>query len=204
MAGWLSPFRASDENLVQRAKEGDVRAFAELMERHQTRIHHLCLRFLGDVGLAEDVVQETFLAAWNALSTFRGDSAFGTWVHRIAVNRSRNRLLSDRRRHREMHLAIDGADDDDDPPLQLPDPTGGPDAVLLGRQVDDVIQGALDRLDEEQRVVLVLRDVQDLSYEEIADVLSVPRGTVKSRIHRARAALSAILGATLPAAERAS
>lgn len=202
MALW-SPFRASDDELVRRAREGDVRAFADLMERHQARVLQLCARFLGDEGLGEDVAQEAFLAAWNALGGFRGDSSFSTWIQRIALNRCRNRRMADRRRHRDQHVVI-GPSDEDGPDLDVPDPGVGPDGARLADEVDAVIERGLADLDDEHRAVLVLRDVQDLDYEEIATLLGIPRGTVKSRIHRARAALAAVLGATLPAAERAS
>jgi RNA polymerase sigma-70 factor (ECF subfamily) len=198
-----SPAGASDDELVRRAKEGDVGAFADLVQRHQGRVLHTTTRFLGDEGLGEDVAQESFVAAYKALGSFRGESSFGTWIQRIAVNRCRNRRMADRRRHRDQHLPI-GPSDDDGPDLDVPDSAPGPDMARLAGEVDAVIQRGLDALDDEHRAVLVLRDVQDLDYEEIADLLGIPRGTVKSRIHRARAALAVALGALLPSAERAS
>jgi RNA polymerase sigma-70 factor, ECF subfamily len=172
-----------DEDLVERSRTGDRAAFTELVRRHESRVYSLCLRMLGDPDDARDAAQDTFLTVYRKIAQFRGDALFTTWLHRIGVNCCYDAL---RRTRRQPLLRV--VDDD------VPD-VGPP----VDDHADDVAgtldaASALARLPEDYRVVLVLADVQDLPYEEIAKVLDVPIGTVKSRVHRGRIALAKVLG----------
>jgi RNA polymerase sigma-70 factor, ECF subfamily len=186
----------SDELLVRRFQEGNADAFEVLVQRHGTRVYNLCLRILGDPEEAADVSQDTFLAALRKLSTFRGDSAFTTWLHRVTVNACYDSL---RRKRRRPLLQIVRDEDDERPETSLPAPDHADEVVF---SVD--VARALLEVPEEFRVVLVLADVQDLPYDEIARVLEIPVGTVKSRVFRGRAALGKALGSPRGEPSRAS
>jgi len=166
-----------DRDLAALAAAGDDEAFAELVRRHERRVYNLALRMLGRSEDARDAAQDAFVACYRNLSKFRGDAAFSTWLHRIAVNACYDAL----RRRREML----GLDEAPEPP---PAADHG-DAVTTS--VD--VRRALLAVAEEFRTVLVLHDIQDLGYEEIARILEVPIGTVKSRLHRARVALGRVM-----------
>ena len=178
----------TDERLVRRFQEGNAAAFEALVHRHGTRVYNLCLRILGDPEEAADASQDAFLAALRKLNTFRGDSAFTTWLHRVTVNACYDSL---RRKRRRPLLQIVRDEDDERPETSLPAPDHADHVVF---SVD--VARALSQVPEEFRVVLVMADVQDLPYDEIARVLEIPVGTVKSRVFRGRAALGRALGAT--------
>jgi RNA polymerase sigma-70 factor (ECF subfamily) len=171
-----------DEDLVRRYLAGDDEAFAALVHRHGARIFNVCLRIVGDRDDASDAAQETFLAALRKLTQFRGDAAFTTWLHRIAVNACYD-LLRRQRRQPLLRLAVEVGDTDPEVGPPMPDHA---DEVVGTRDMAE----ALADVPEEFRVALVLADVEDLPYEEIAKVLDVPLGTVKSRVHRGRLALA--------------
>jgi RNA polymerase sigma-70 factor, ECF subfamily len=186
----------SDEVLVGKYLAGDERAFSVLVERHQTRVFNVALRVLGDPEDARDATQDAFVSMLRKLSQFRGESAFTTWLHRVTLNSCYDIL---RKRRRQPMLRLVG--DEDDP---LPD-TGPPvpdhaDATVASIEV----ARALQLIPEEYRVTLVLADIQDLPYEEIARVLDVPVGTVKSRMHRGRIALARAMGLDAPDREPTS
>jgi len=170
--------------LVDRARRGDERAFAHLLRLHQNRVYDLLVRMLGDRAEAEDVAQEVFVAFHRALPAFRGDSRVSTWLFRIAKNHCLNRLKYRGRRGEGQHVELDALDRAGAEGPETPERT------LERAQVNERVQAAIAALPEEQRLVLVLRDIEDLSYEEIAAVLEQPEGTVKSRLHRARLALA--------------
>lgn len=176
----------TDERLVRRFQEGSADAFEVLVQRHGTRVYNLCLRILGDPEEAADASQETFLAALRKLDTFRGDAAFTTWLHRVAVNACYDSLRRKRRRPLLQMVTDEGAERPE-PSVPVPDHAEG---VVLSIDV----ARALMEVPEEFRVVLVLADVQDLPYDEIAGILEIPVGTVKSRVFRGRAALGRALG----------
>ncbi len=173
-----------DEDLVRRYLEGDRDAFGVLVERHERRVYNLALRMTGREEDARDATQDAFLSALRKLRSFRGEAAFTTWLHRVTVNacydilrkRQRAPLLSER--------------PDDRPPL--PEPPAPDHAEATELSID--VQRALLAVSEDFRVVLILHDVQDLPYEDIAAILGVPVGTVKSRLHRGRVALARELG----------
>jgi RNA polymerase sigma-70 factor, ECF subfamily len=177
-----------DEELVRRFLLGDTDAFERLVERHRQRVYNLCLRVLGDPEDAADAVQDTFLSVLTKLRQFRGDAAFTTWMHRVAVNACYD--LS-RKRRREPLLRLAG--DQDLPESELGAPA--PDHAEESAGTQDAV-AALREVPEEFRVALVLADLHDMAYEQIAKVLDVPIGTVKSRVHRGRVALARAMGIT--------
>ncbi|WP_374584000.1 RNA polymerase sigma factor RpoE [Pseudoduganella sp.] len=172
-----------DRELVERARAGERAAFDQLVARYQRRLLRLVLRLLRDQAEAEDVVQETFLKAYRALPRFRGEAAFYTWLYRIAVNGARNAILRRRQRSGPQGIA----------PSQAPAPPpeiGTPESMLLSKQVMRAIDAALEALPLELRTAIVLREIEGLSYEEIAQIMECPLGTVRSRIFRAREAIA--------------
>ena len=168
-----------DAELVARASGGDDRAFAELVKRHERRVYNLAFRMLGREEDARDATQDTFLSCYRRLSSFRGEAAFTTWLHRIAVNASYDIL----RRRKGTTLGQD----------ELPEPPPSPDHGDRTAAAVDV-QRAPMRVAVEYRAVLVLCDLQGHAYDEVAEMLDVPLGTVKSRLHRGRIALGRVLG----------
>lgn len=190
----LALLAPSDEELVRRFKAGDREAFSELVRRYQDRVYTLCLRWMGDAATAEDVAQEVFLSLYKSLMDFRGDAKLSTWIFRVATNHCKNRRIHLIRRAADRHEPLEGLSRDDAPPREIADEKAGTDRGLHRSEAEQLIQTALAALDETHRSVVVLRDIEDLSYEEIAEILELPRGTVKSRLHRARADLARILG----------
>lgn len=174
-----------DEDLVRRCRAGDTSAFGELVERHQSRVYHLCLRIVGDPDEAYDAAQDALITAWRKLEQFRGESAFTTWLHRVTVNACYDQIRK-RRRQPMLHLATDD-DRVHEPGPPIPDHA---DAVTTSADV----MAALAHVPEDFRAALVLADVEDLPYDEIAAILDVAVGTVKSRVHRGRVALARALG----------
>lgn len=190
----LALFGPSDEELIRRFKGGDQEAFSELVRRYQDRIYTLCLRWLGEREQAEETTQDIFLALYRSLGDFRGESKFSTWIFRVATNHCKNRRLYRARRAHGRHEPLEGPENPDAPPRQIASEGPGTDARVTRSEAEDLLERALAQLDEGHRSILILRDIEDLPYEEIADILSVPRGTVKSRLHRARADLARVLG----------
>jgi len=175
----------SDEDLVRRAVGGDPSAFARLMERHERRVYNLCLRLVGDVDDASDATQEAFLTAYRRLSSYRGEAAFTTWLHRVAVNASYD-LLRKRGRAPVLASSRDGPAEEE---------RGAPAPDHAEETTDAIdVQRALLAIPEEFRAALVLHDAQDVPVQQVADILGVPVGTVKSRLHRGRVALARALG----------
>jgi RNA polymerase sigma-70 factor (ECF subfamily) len=175
-----------DEQLVRRFLGGDTAAFTTLVRRHEARIYHLCLRILADPEDAADAAQDAFLMALRKLDQFRGEAAFTTWLHRVAVNACYDVL---RKRKRTPLLRSVANDETGD--LE-PGPPSPDHADRVAGSAD--VATALAEVPEEFRVALVLADVQDLPYDEIAGILDVPLGTVKSRVHRGRIALARAMG----------
>jgi RNA polymerase sigma-70 factor (ECF subfamily) len=172
---------------LERCRAGDVAAFNVLVEAHQDTVFGLCLRMLGSTQPAEDVTQETFLSAYRNVERCR--DAFRAWLLRIAVNACTDEL---RRRRRRPQLSLDDATTDASP-LDLPDPSESPEEAALRGELSRHIQSGLMALPLDQRAAVVLRDVQGLSYEEIAQTLRLSPGTVKSRLSRGRARLRDLL-----------
>lgn len=189
-----------EEDLVRRLQQRDERAFLDCVRAYQDKIFGLIFRMLGSREEAEDVAQEVFVTVFKSIDSFRGDSRFGTWLYRIAVNHCKNRIKYLRRR---AHRSTAELDEQAEHALFHATPGGAaqhstlgqaearPDEALEGVQLELIVQRAIHRLDEEHRTLLVLRDVEELSYEEIVDITGLPEGTVKSRLHRARLVLKA-------------
>jgi len=177
----------ADEELIRRVVAGDGAAFGTIVLRHQDRLYNTVYRLVGSADDARDLVQETFVKAYENLDGFRSSSSLYTWLFRIAVNTS----LSHRRKRKWLHVGgTTGADGDSLTAAEIPDAAAAdPADPLMAAETDEIVQQALDGLDEEQRTVVVLRDIQQCDYHEIAQILGVPPGTVKSRLHRARLAL---------------
>lgn len=180
-----------ERSLVRRLQKQDPRAFEELVRTYQNRVFGLVYRMLGDRHEAEDVAQEVFLSVYRAIGRYRGDGRFQTWLFRIAANACRTRLrqLASRAAHRAEPLESvqDVARASANPPVAAE--VEGPEAAAAGRRLEAAIQRELSALDEDQRLLIVLRDIEGLSYQEILAVTGLPEGTLKSRLHRARLAL---------------
>jgi RNA polymerase sigma-70 factor (ECF subfamily) len=181
--------RDYDEMLVERAKAGDQSAFGLLVEKYRHRVIRLVMRFARDFSTAEDLVQETFIRAYRALPTFRGDSEFFTWLYRIAVNVAKSHLNAvSKREAMFITIAPDVRPSSDEEEQLLDECT--PELILIGKQMAQAVEAAVDKLPFDLWVVLSLREVDGLSYDEIANILMWPIGTVRSRIFRAREAIA--------------
>ena len=183
--------READQVLVDRVKAGDQQAFALLVAKYQRKVIRLISRLIRDPAEVEDVAQEAFLKAYRALPQFRGDSAFYTCIYRIAVNTAKNHLVSQGRR--PIPLSSLSNDEDDGEPFGADEAIADiqtPDAVLMTRQIAETVNRAIEALPAELRTAVTLREIEGLSYEEIADAMNCPIGTVRSRIFRAREAIA--------------
>ena len=186
---------AADEDalLVERVKQGDTRAFEMLVVKYQRRIQRLIGRMVRDVDLVPDIAQETFIRAYRALPKFRGESAFYTWLYRIAVNTAKKQLMALKRDPLVLESARFGADDDGEETSRAENElTDGstPESVLASKEIAQTVNAAIDLLSEDLRQAITLREIEGLSYEEIAAVMNCPIGTVRSRIFRARDAIA--------------
>ena len=179
---------AEERELVAKLKLRDEAAFSAFVLTYQERVFRLLLRMLGDRAEAEDLAQEVFISIFKAIDGFRGDSQLSTWVYRVAANHCRNRIKYLVRRRRQV---TDGFDEGDEQSFSHAAHTrpAAPDQLLEARQTESLLQEGLLSLDEEQRELIVLREVEHLSYDEIMAITGLPEGTVKSRLHRARAGL---------------
>ncbi|MFM8344092.1 MAG: RNA polymerase sigma factor RpoE [Betaproteobacteria bacterium] len=188
-----SPQTYSDLALVQRVQRGDVRAFDLLVIKYQRRVERLIGRFVRDTDLVQDLAQEAFIRAYRALPQFRGESAFYTWLYRIAVNTAKKQLMVLGRDPVITESALaerrEQEDETSAPQLEQRDDET-PEAVLAGKEVARVVNEAVQALSQDLRQALVLREIEGLSYEEIAQVMNCPVGTVRSRIFRAREAIA--------------
>ncbi|MFZ1834870.1 MAG: RNA polymerase sigma factor RpoE [Pseudomonadales bacterium] len=183
------PGEEADQQLVERVQKGDKRAFEVLVLKYRHRIFSLVLRFVRDPDEVQDVVQEAFIKAYRALPAFRGDSAFYTWLYRIAINTAKNHLVSRSRRPPGVDIEVEDAEYLEGAG-SLRD-NADPESLLATEQLRAAVDGAIRRLPEDLRTALTLREYEGLSYEEIAEVMRCPVGTVRSRIFRAREAVDA-------------
>jgi len=177
----------SDQQLVERVQKGDKRAFDLLVLKYQHKIVAIVSRYIKDNAEVYDVVQEAFIKAYRALGNFRGDSAFYTWLYRIAINTAKNHLVSRGRRPPSSDVDIDEADyyDGSEPLRDIESPEG----AMARDELQEVVNKAISSLPEDLRTALTLREMEGLSYEDIAAVMDCPVGTVRSRIFRAREAV---------------
>ena len=182
--------READALLVERVKQGDQRAFALLVAKYERRVQRLLSRLVRDSAEIEDITQEAFIKAYRALPQFRGESAFYTWLYRIAINTAKNYLATKSRRPVTVG-EFQGADDGEFFDLgDVVEDNNTPDAVLHSRQVAEAVNAAIEALPEDLKAAITLREIEGLSYEEIAQAMDCPIGTVRSRIFRAREALA--------------
>ncbi|MDF2628976.1 MAG: polymerase ECF-type sigma factor [Symbiobacteriaceae bacterium] len=188
-------FTVADETLVRRAQKGDQAALSELITRYERKTYNLAYRLMGNHADASDAAQEALVRVYTRLPNFRGDSAFSTWLFRVVTNTCLDEL---RRRGRLRHQSLDNPlpAEEGALPRQTTDESDGPIERAERREVQAAVQRAINRLPDEYRAVVVMRDLQDLTYHEIAAVLGTSLGTIKSRLHRARQALRLIIRAT--------
>lgn len=197
-ADWSAGFHVPmpegyEEQLVERLKRRDEAAFTELMRLYEKRIFQLVLRMLQDRGEAEDVAQDVFLTVFKSIDSFRGDSRLSTWLYRIATNHCKNRLKYLDRRARGKKTELDDLTESErmeSASMSASSQIARPDQQAEANQMELLMRSAIAQLDEEQRELVILRDVENMSYEEIQEITGLPEGTVKSRLHRARLVLA--------------
>jgi RNA polymerase sigma-70 factor (ECF subfamily) len=188
-AGAAMSERDVDRQLVARAQRGDKRAFELLVEKYQRKLGRLLARFIRDPAEVEDVTQEAFIKAYRALPAFRGDSAFYTWLYRIGINTAKNYLMALRRRApTSTEVEAEDAEGFEDGE-QLRD-INTPESMLLSAEIAQTVNATIDELPEELRTAIQLREIEGMSYEDIARIMDCPIGTVRSRIFRAREAIA--------------
>ena len=185
-----------DAECVKRVQRGDTQSFEILVRRHQNTTFNLIYRFLGDYDEATETAQEVFLSAYRSIQQFRGDANFATWLYRIAFNHASSRRKSlNSKLQRQVRLEDD---------LVLIDCGADPESSAERKEIQECVQQALNSLDRDDAQIILLRDLQDVRYEDIAETLDVPVGTVKSRLHRARQALRASLAPYFSTARKVS
>ncbi len=181
--------READQALVERAQGGDQKAFDQLVSKYQRKLERLLSRYVRDAAEVEDVAQEAFIKAYRALPGFRGDSAFYTWLYRIGINTAKNYLVAQgRRAPTSTGFDAEEAEGFDDAALLRDINT--PESLLMTKQIGETVNAAMEALPEELRRAIMLREIDGLSYEEIAATMDCPIGTVRSRIFRAREAVA--------------
>lgn len=180
---------ADERELLERLKRRDEAAFNRFVLLYQERVFRLLLRMIGDRAEAEDLAQEVFISIFKAIDGFRGESQLSTWVYRVTSNHCRNRIKYLARRRRHLAGEFDEQTEEGKDSAAAPERPTAPDRLMEARETENLLQAGLLSLDEEQRELLVLREVEHLSYEEIMAITGLPEGTVKSRLHRARSAL---------------
>ena len=183
----------SDMMLVERTVAGDQRAYGLLVAKYERRIQRLIARMVRDVDLVEDIAQETFIRAYRALHQFRGDAQFYTWLYRIAVNTAKKSLMDLKRNPVITESALRAGVDEDETSVMENELTSEetPETVLAAKEIAAAVNAAMEALPEDLRQAVTLREIEGLSYEDIAEVMGCPIGTVRSRIFRAREAISA-------------
>jgi RNA polymerase sigma-70 factor (ECF subfamily) len=181
--------REKDQNLVQRVQRGDKVAFEMLFTKYQRRVSRLVARFVRSEAEVEDIVQESFIKAYRALASFRGDSAFYTWLYRIAVNTAKNHLVSASKRPISLSQFEKNDDDDFQEDIFMSD-AATPESELITKQIAETVNKSMNELPADLREAIMLREIEGMSYEDIADAMGCPIGTVRSRIFRAREAIS--------------
>ncbi len=181
--------RQIDQVLVERAQAGDKHAFELLVSKYQRKLGRLLSRFIRDSAEVEDVTQEAFIKAYRALPTFRGDSAFYTWLYRIGINTAKNFLVSQGRRAPTV-TKLDAEESEGFEDADALHDLNTPETAMLTQEIGQTVNSAMAALPEELRVALTLREIEGLSYEEIAQAMNCPIGTVRSRIFRAREAVA--------------
>ena len=186
---------STDKELVKRVQKGDKGAFDLLVLKYEQKIVNLVMRYVRDPELALDISQEAFIKAYRALPRFRGDSAFYTWLYRIAVNTAKNYLAAQRRR--PMDIELDMQDPDQYGLHAKLKETDTPEGLTISQELQEVLERAIEALPDDLRTAIILRELDGMSYEEIAQTMECPVGTVRSRIFRARDAISKKVGSLI-------
>jgi RNA polymerase sigma-70 factor (ECF subfamily) len=186
---------STDTKLVKRVQKGDKGAFDMLVLKYQHKIVNLVMRYVRDPDLALDITQEAFIKAYRALPRFRGDSAFYTWLYRIAVNTAKNHLAAQRRRPMDIELDLQDPEQFD-LHAKLKE-TDTPEGISISRELKETVERAIQSLPDDLRAAIILRELDGMSYEEIAETMECPVGTVRSRIFRARDAIAKKVGPLL-------
>ncbi len=181
--------REVDQQLVERVQSGDKQAFNLLVAKYQRKLTRLLSQFVRDPAEVEDVAQEAFIKAYRALPSFRGDSAFYTWLYRIGINTAKNYLVSQGRKASMLH-GVDSEEAENYEEGGVLREMNTPESELMSKQIAQTVNRTLEELPEELRTAIILREMEGLSYEEIANIMDCPIGTVRSRIFRAREAIS--------------
>ena len=181
----------TDQQLVDKVKEGDKKAFNLLVLKYQNRVTNIVARYVKNSGDVADVTQEAFIKAYRALPNFRGVSAFYTWLYRIAVNSAKNYLVSQSRKPPASD--VDAQEAEFYEGAEALHELASPESKLLTKEIETMLLRAIDRLPDELRVAITLREMEGMSYEEISEIMSCPVGTVRSRIFRAREAIDAVI-----------
>ena len=184
-----------DQKLIQRCLSGDESAFEELVLAYQNMVFNVAYRFLSNAGEAEELAQEVFMRIYRHLENFRGASSLKTWIYRITTNLALNKIKFNKRRKIHKSVSLDQEIRPDSPTLgdTIADNRPGPDKRTMGGEIQEQLQIALDQLSKDQKAVVILRDIEGLTYEEISDALEVNIGTVKSRLARGRSNLQTLL-----------
>lgn len=183
----FKPEEDEDKQAVEACVRGDREAFDILVEKYFRKVYNLAYRFVGDPEEANDLAQEIFTAAYQNLKKFRGDSKFSTWLFQIATNRGKNRFKYLKRRgHFANRTLGEGNDERESYSREVPDERPNPEAQLASKQMQKIVQDVINELEPDHKEIVILRDIEDFSYEEIARMLNLPEGTTKSRLHRAR------------------
>lgn len=178
-----------DRDLIDRVKKKQAGAFEQLVRKYQDRVYNLSFRFLREREIAEEVAQDVFVSIYKHIDGFKGEAKFSTWLFRVVANHCHNKSKYLRRRRHKLQDSIDVPIETEDGERKrelADDPLLSPEELSTRRNMNEAIQDAISHLDEDHRVIVLLRDVEDLSYEEIGEILGLPEGTVKSRLHRAR------------------
>ena len=192
--------KRTDEELIREyLATRNQQLFAVLVRRHQDPVYGMCARILGSQSLADEVAQDVFVAVYKNLDRFRGDAKFTTWLYRVVVNHCKNKQAYRFRRKEKQHESLDQPVElgEGEVKRELPSGRPGPERAVLARERQQILQAGLGQLGEEQRTIIVMRDLQGLPYDEIAECLGVAQGTVKSRLHRARNELKNKVGRML-------
>ncbi len=185
--------REEEAKIIRAVIDGNTNAFEDLVLEYQKQVYHITLKMTGNEEDAFDLSQETFLKAYRSLSAFRGEAGFGSWLYRMAANLCIDFLRKKKRRGTEKIVSLDEDAEEGRRPPELPDLRYEPQSALEKKETREKVQEGLRRLPQEQRLILVMRDVEGFSYQEISDALKIELGTVKSRIYRARAHLARLL-----------
>ena len=183
--------REEEAKIIRAVVDGNTNAFEDLVLEYQKQVYHITLKMTGNEEDAFDLSQEAFLKAFRSLSTFRGEAGFGSWLYRMAANLCIDFLRKKKRQGGQI-ISLD-AEEEDRRPTELPDLRYEPQNALEKKEVQEKVRAGLEKLPHEQKLILVLRDVEGFSYQEISDALKIELGTVKSRIYRARAHLARLL-----------